>query len=93
MQGILSTLAGLQAEREKVRIRGERAVDLKGLTTRELLLHLSLHGARTIERLARELQLDSDVLQGYVRALVKQGAVNLGRTNRGSTVVKLAGQE
>ena len=93
VQGILSTLQDVHAEREKVRERGARAVDLKGLTTKELLLHLTLNGARTIERLARELQLDSVVLNGYVRALVKQGVVDLGRTNRGSTVVKLAGRE
>ena len=63
---------------------------LAGLTARELVLHLSLHGARTVERLSRELQLDPKVLDGYVSALVSKGAVTLGRTNRGSTVVRLS---
>ena len=90
VQSILSTLAEREAEEEKVRQRGSRAVDVAGLTARELVLHLSLHGARTVERLSRELQLDAKVLDGYVGALVKRGVVALGRTNRGSTVVRLA---
>lgn len=93
VQNILSILAEREAEEEKVRQRGARAVDPQGLTARELVLHLSLHGARTVERLSRELQLDSKVLDGYVGALVRRGVVALGRTNRGSTVVRLAGQE
>lgn len=90
VQAILSTLAEREAEEEKVRVRGSKAVNPIGLTARELVLHLSLHGARTVERLSRELQLDAKVLEGYVAALVRQGIVALGRTNRGSTVVRLA---
>ncbi|MEZ6185080.1 MAG: hypothetical protein R3F62_08740 [Planctomycetota bacterium] len=86
---ILSTLQRREEEEALVRSRGSRAVDPGGLTARELVLHLSLHGARTIERLSRELQLDTKVLDGYVSALVGQGQVTLGRTNRGSTVVRL----
>lgn len=90
VQAILSTLAEREDEEEKVRQRGSKAVNPMGLTAKELVLHLSLHGARTVERLSRELQLDSKVLDGYVGALVRKGVVALGRTNRGSTVVKLA---
>lgn len=91
VQEILSTLAARQAEEAAVRNRGSGAVDIGGLTARELLLHLSLHGARTVERLSRELQLESQVLSGYVSALVDDGRVSLGRTNRGSTIVRLSG--
>jgi hypothetical protein len=90
VQAILGTLAEREDEEEKVRQRGHRAVNPTGLTARELVLHLSLHGARTVERLSRELQLDTKVLDGYVGALVRKGVVALGRTNRGSTVVRLA---
>lgn len=93
VQEILSALEERRAEDDKVRARGARAVNLKGLTAKEILLHLTLHGSRTIERLSRELQIDNEVLLGYVRALVKRGVIDLGRTNRGSTVVKLVGQE
>lgn len=93
VQSILDTLREREEEEEKVRQRGARAVDPHGLTARELVLHLSLHGARTLERLSRELQLDTRVLDGYVGALARRGVIGLGRTNRGSTVVSLAGCE
>lgn len=90
VQSILSMLADRESEEERVRQRGFKAVNPSGLTARELVLHLSLHGARTVERLSRELQLDTKVLDGYVGALVRKGVIALGRTNRGSTVVRLA---
>jgi hypothetical protein len=92
VRDILDTLAARHAEEDAVRTVGAEAVNLSGLTARELLLHLSLHGARTVERLSRELQLDSQVLKGYVSALVGDGRVELGRTHRGSTIVKLSGE-
>ena len=87
---ILGVLAKRYAEEAQVKLRGARAVDPQGLTCREFLLHLSMHGARTLERLSRELKLESKTLEGYVNALVRNGKVTLGRTNRGSTVVQLA---
>jgi len=90
VRNILSTLAEREAEEAKVRSRGSRAVNTSGLTARELLLHLQLHGARTVERLSRELQLEVDVLRGYVRALSKKGVIDLSKTGRGSTVVRLS---
>jgi hypothetical protein len=90
VQTILGMLAEREQEEDRVRKAGFKAVNPQGLTARELVLHLSLHGARTVERLSRELQLDSKVLDGYVGALVRKGIVSLGRTNRGSTVVRLA---
>ena len=90
VQSILGMLADREQEEERVRQRGFKAVNPQGLTARELVLHLSLHGARTVERLSRELQLDTKVLDGYVGALVRKGVIALGRTNRGSTVVRLA---
>lgn len=92
VQEILGTLAEREAEEERVRTGGAPAVDPRGLTARELVLHLSLHGARTIERLSRELQLDTAIVEGYVNALVERGSIALGRTNRGSTVVQLASE-
>ena len=93
VQGILGMLADREAEEARVRDQGADAVDPEGLTARELILHLTLHGARTVERLSREMQLDGPALQGYVHALVERNVVELGRTNRGSTVVKLLEEE
>ena len=89
VQSILHTMAERAAEEDEVRKRGAEAVNVTGLTAKELVLHLSLHGARTVERLSRELQLDATVLKGYVGALTTDGKVAIGRTNRGSTIVRL----
>lgn len=89
VQSILAVLAEREAETERVRKKGPSAVDPSGLTASELMLHLSLHGSRTVERLSREFQLESDVIHNYVSALKSQGKVVLGRTTRGSTVVRL----
>jgi hypothetical protein len=89
VQSILHTMATRRAEEDEVRKRGADAVNIGGLTAKELVLHQSLHGARTVERLSRELQLDAAVLKGYVRALTNTGQIAVGRTNRGSTIVRL----
>jgi hypothetical protein len=91
VQSILDVLAEREAETNRVRKKGSSAVDPAGLTAQELVLHLSLHGSRTVERLSREFQLESRVIEDYVDALRVQGKVVLGRTTRGSTVVRLAG--
>ena len=87
---ILGILAERKAEQNRVRVEGPSAVNPKGLTSKELILHLSQHGSRTVERLSREFQLDTPVMHYYVNALLAQGKVVLGRTTRGSTVVRLA---
>ena len=88
---ILKALQEREAETARVRQHGPCAVDTEGLTAKELVLHLSLHGSRTVERLSREFQLESNVMFNYVSALRSEGRVVLGRTTRGSTVVRLAG--
>ena len=93
VQSILDLLTAREEEEASVRSRGARAVDPDGLTARELLLHLSLHGARTLERLSRELQLEMEILKGYISALESRQLINLGRTHRGSTVVRLGAAE
>lgn len=91
VQEILGVLREREAEEDRVRKRGPSAVNPEGLTAQELVLHLSLHGSRTVERLSREFQLEARVMHNYVDALMQQGLVVLGRTTRGSTVVRLAG--
>ncbi len=90
VQEILAILAEREAEEDRVRSGGPTAVDPAGLTAQELVLHLSLHGSRTVERLSREFQLEADVMLDYVDALRERGLLVLGRTTRGSTVVRLA---
>lgn len=93
VRDLLAALDARQAEEERVRVSGASEVDLDGITAREIVLHLSLHGARTIERISRELQIDSDVVAGYVEALNERDLILQSTTNRGSTVVKLQDPE
>lgn len=77
------TLRAQQDEQERVARRGPRAVDPDGLTAKELLLQLWLYGDRTVERLCRDLQLESGLVQSYAKALERHGRVTLHRTQRG----------
>jgi hypothetical protein len=88
VQVILETLAEKDAEHGRVEREGPTAVDPEGLTAKELLLHLSQHGSRTVERLSREFQLTGSIMCHYVEALSRQGFVSTGRTTRGSIVVQ-----
>lgn len=84
---LMQELADKKAEEDKVKINGRQAVRLDGLTAKELILHLSLHGERTVERLSRELQLEPDVIWHYIKKLEANNQVVLGSTKRGNTIV------
>jgi len=87
-----------RAKREAIRLRGNPRsklrdfADLDGPTAKMLIQYLEIHGAKTMERLARDLQLDDDVLNMFVRALVNANRVDLDYTKRGSQVVRLLNQ-
>ncbi len=90
VQKILEDLSAQEEEEELVRQKGGRAkVDMNGPNIRNILLMLLMHGPRTEERLARETLLDAKVLDGYLKILARKGYISFGRTNRGSTVIKL----
>jgi len=89
IQGILEKLEERKIEHNRVKEVGQDAVDLSGLTVNEILLHLELHGSRTVERLKREFQLEDSVLLPYFEKLERAGKITLGKTQRGSTVVRL----
>ena len=80
----------IEAKREEeyaVSNRGIEAIAEDSLTIKELLVHLQVNGSRTIERLARELMLDTKVIAYYAQYLKEEGKVTLGSTKRGSIVV------
>ena len=89
VQEILAALDEDEAEQEKVRKKGPAAVDLNGMTAKEIRRTLILNGARTVERLSRELQLEADTVKSYVKSMQEKGQVVLGRTTRGSTTVRI----
>jgi acetolactate synthase regulatory subunit len=89
VQRIKARLEAQEAEVARVEKRGVRAVSLTGLTSREIVLQLVLHGDRTVARLARDLSLTAEVVTAYVRAMARRNQVVLQETRRGYTVVQL----
>lgn len=59
------------------------------LTMEEILLVLKLHGGRSIERLARDINVSKETAKTYVGLLEKRGKVITGKSRRGATVVEL----
>jgi hypothetical protein len=87
VRGLIEALAAREAEEARVRKRGARAVDLDGVTAREILGYVAIHGGRTVQRLARELNLDIQTIKGYARALERGKRVHLTSTRRGAIIV------
>lgn len=92
VQALVVKIAEREAQDERVKRAWEEA-DLAGVTAREILLHLDLHGARTEERLVRELHLDLRVVTNYLMALSASGQIVFGITSRGSRVARLASMQ
>lgn len=90
VEALLARLAERERELEEVAARGFRAVDVDGLNASELLLQLSLFGARTAPRMCRDLQLELAVAEGFAYALARAGYVTLGHTARGHLKLELA---
>lgn len=87
VENLLSQLAEQEKEHERVLSKGTRAANLKGLTVKELKMHLQLFGPRTVNRLARELNLDSNVIAVYVRKMERAKIVTTTVTRRGHVMV------
>jgi hypothetical protein len=64
-------------------------VNLRGITAQEILQNLVDHGARTKQRLCRELNLEISVIDVYIDALLAHNIITLSLTTRGSTMVSL----
>ena len=89
VQEILAALNEDKADKEKVRKKGQAAVDLHGMTAKEIRRTLTLNRAKTVERLARDLKLNVVIVRSYIKSMQKKGQVILGRTTRGSTTVRI----
>lgn len=87
-----SLMARIEAQKEevgKVAAGKTKAIRSDSITLNEILMHLSVYGERTLLRLARDLNLEPDIVEVYVNDLKNKGKVVLGRTLRGGVVVKL----
>lgn len=89
-QAVLQTLAERERQDDAVARKGGRAARLDALTVQEIRVHLEHNGPRTVERLVRELNVDEKTIRGYVAAMRRAGLVRMGRTKRGSDLVRLA---
>lgn len=89
VQKLLKEMARQAAEHEQLRETSVRHVPVDSLTVREIINHIELHGSRTIERLARELNLKVEIVEHYINTLVSRGVLKRGRTRRGNTIVSL----
>jgi len=92
VQRLLETLEERESEQEDVRSNGCGAVDTAGPTAGEILRHLSHNGPKTVQRIARDLQLELAVVRSYVRSLEGEGRVHLSQTSRGSFVVRFGAE-
>lgn len=87
VRNLMDLLARSEAEVVAVRKRGVRAARLDSLMAQEIALQLELHGHRTVDRLARDLSCDHEVILAYAQRLARAGHVRLGETTRGRALI------
>lgn len=75
------------AEDANVTELGHKAVRLDGMTVEEILLQLSIHGARSVKRLAKELNIDEETMLQYCEGLRKVKLVTFSLSKRGATII------
>lgn len=61
----------------------------QGITAQAILQCLRENGTRTRARLCRELNIERPLLDAYAKALIREGLVHEGRTNRGGETLAL----
>ncbi len=90
VQELLKAMADQAAEQEKVDQKiSAQHVPADSLTVQEIINHIKVHGSRTVERLARELNFEVELIHRYVNTLVSRGVLKRGQTKRGSVIVSL----
>lgn len=89
VQELLAALEAKEAEEARVTRLGARAVDPEGITAREVVRTLTVHGPRTLPRLAKDMNLEVETLDGYVKALRKLKEIRIRKNNRGTAVIEL----
>jgi predicted HTH transcriptional regulator len=93
VQQLLKQLSERDAEDRRVLMEGSIAVNLDGITVKEIIQLLKQKGPRTEQRLIRELHLDSSMVHNYVVALRKKGLIKNRTTPRFDQVITLVGAD
>ena len=88
IQQLIAKIEDKEREEERVAEFGEFEIAEDSLTSQEILAQLSIYGARTVERLARDMNLGIPIIEHYVSKLAREGKIELGSSSRGKTVVK-----
>jgi hypothetical protein len=91
IQELLAQIHERESEDNKVMMEGPSAVNMGGITIKEILLLLKQRGPRTEERLTRELHLEKSMVHNYVVALNKKGIVEYHSTARFDQSIALVG--
>ena len=74
---------------EIVRIADGRQVADDSLLFKEIIIHITNLGSKTVERLACDLMIDIEAIKKLIKAMKRQKLIKIGRSKRGSTVVRL----
>jgi hypothetical protein len=86
---LMGQIQEVEKELARVARRGTRAVEIEGIPAQEIMRELRTFGHRTVERLARDLRLEPEVVASYGRALNRAGRVSLAVNSRGVTMLSL----
>lgn len=68
--------------------KGQKVAE-SSLLFQEILIHITNHGPKTVERLSRDLMIDVAIIKKLVRTMKRKGIIKTGRTKRGSVIVRL----
>jgi hypothetical protein len=86
---LLDRIQKKEAEVANVRKKGKKAVDPASENLKEVRTHLEFNGPRTTKRLARELQLTSSGMEGFLDYLDEEEEIARSRTSRGDETIHL----
>ena len=89
IQSLLNKIEEKHYEEFEVSRLGEEGIDPDGDNVHDILMYLKIYGPRTVERLARDLIMETEILHHYINFLAGKGQVNLTRNKRKRTVVSL----
>jgi hypothetical protein len=92
VQSVVNALRAADDEIARVEKNGWQSVNIKGTKVAEILLHLRMHGSRTLDRLLREVFIGcctKKAARAYITALERHGLVSVSITQRRGEMVHL----
>lgn len=90
VQNLVALLADKDSEEELVKKKGHKAVSPSSLTVQEILQDLRVHGQLTLPKLALDVGIEREAMEGYVDFLVRAKMVVKDDLLRGEPFIRLA---